>query len=470
MPILDINTSENIGLVGISPQFIYLRTNNTSAEVTTAGYADSARAQGFEFDDEQMALITTTDDGVGLYQVNVSNTGVVTFEDTNGNGGVTLPTKVNHIASFLDVLGQIGDNDGPTLLHEGSIQVGVGTTAGTFISYPGVANKGSFILAATANTGNTNFTLTNSAMGQATVMTIGDPGVSSSGFILKDNPTLQTISTGSLSVTHGNISAGSTTGVLGALYSFPSTALTGALVLSAFPNSGNFLTVISNNPALQSSTISIPDPGQSTADFVITSVAGGNNTTQHITSGNLQVDSGLILAGSDGTRGEFSTFAPTIGKGQLSLKGSDNTGQFDIEITNDVFTLSSVVKIPAIPNANGRFLVSSGTTPFVDGNIPKASGTGGLMIDSGLAFANVQNKTNIKIATTANVGGGGAGPITVALTGLTTSGVVVATVASSSNPVSVLDAIAGTNSFQITFSADPGASCFVNVFVGFAPQ
>jgi hypothetical protein len=470
MAILDINTSETIGLVGVSPQFIYIRTNNTSAEVTTAGYADSAKAQGFEFDDEQMALITTTDDGVGLYQVNISNTGVVTFEDTNGSSGVALPTKVNYIASFLDVLGQIGDNDGPTILHEGSIQAGANSTAGTFISYPGVASKGTLILSATANTGNTNVTITNAVMGQATVMTIPDPGTTSSSFLLTNSSGIQTIATGSLAVTHGNISAGSTTGVLGALFSFPSTALRGSLVLSATANTGNFLTVISNQPMGQQSTISIPDPGQSTADFVITSVVGGNNATQHITSGSLQTDNGFMYAGSDGNAGEFISFPTTIGRGQLSLKASDNTGLFHLDITNDPFTISSTIKIPAIPNANGKFLVSAGTTPFVDGNIPKASGTGGLMIDSGFSASNIQDKTNIKIATTSNIGGGGAGPITVSVTGLTTSSVVVPVIASSTNAVSVSKCIAGTGNFQITFSADPGASCFVNYFAGISAQ
>lgn len=61
----------------------------------------------------------------------------------------------------------------------------------------------------------------------------------------------------------------------------------------------------------------------------------------------------------------------------------------------------------------------------------------------------------------ANVGGSGAGPISVTVAGLMTGNYVSVTLVSSSNPVTVISAIAGSGSFDITFSGDPGASAII---------
>ena len=68
---------------------------------------------------------------------------------------------------------------------------------------------------------------------------------------------------------------------------------------------------------------------------------------------------------------------------------------------------------------------------------------------------------NFITSTGIDVGGAGAGPITVPVEGLTPSGFVNATLVSSTNPVTITSVIAGLNSFAITFSADPGASAII---------
>ena len=73
-----------------------------------------------------------------------------------------------------------------------------------------------------------------------------------------------------------------------------------------------------------------------------------------------------------------------------------------------------------------------------------------------------QAQANIRAGVTGNIGGAGAGPITVTTVGLTTSSIVVATVKTSSNPCSVISTVAGTGNFTVTFSADPGANCTLN--------
>lgn len=61
-----------------------------------------------------------------------------------------------------------------------------------------------------------------------------------------------------------------------------------------------------------------------------------------------------------------------------------------------------------------------------------------------------------------DIGGAGAGPITVSVVGLTTSGYVQAQIISTTNPnITILSVVSGLNSFAITFSADPGASAII---------
>lgn len=79
------------------------------------------------------------------------------------------------------------------------------------------------------------------------------------------------------------------------------------------------------------------------------------------------------------------------------------------------------------------------------------------------------NLNNIIANSTANIGGAGAGPLTINVRGLTVDSVVLATIKSSTNPVSVQKVTAGTNSFDVLLSGDPGASCVLNYIVFIAP-
>lgn len=68
---------------------------------------------------------------------------------------------------------------------------------------------------------------------------------------------------------------------------------------------------------------------------------------------------------------------------------------------------------------------------------------------------------NVITFTSIDVGGAGAGPISVSVPGLSTSGYVNVNLISSSNNVSVQTVTPGANAFDITFSADPGASAII---------
>lgn len=72
------------------------------------------------------------------------------------------------------------------------------------------------------------------------------------------------------------------------------------------------------------------------------------------------------------------------------------------------------------------------------------------------AFANLIEVKGV------NIGGSGAGPINVPVVGLTADGFVNARIISTTNSgITISDVTPGLNSFDITFSADPGASAII---------
>jgi len=88
------------------------------------------------------------------------------------------------------------------------------------------------------------------------------------------------------------------------------------------------------------------------------------------------------------------------------------------------------------------------------------------------ASFNTLNQTfaNFITAQGVNIGGGGAGPIAVTVTGLTSSGYVNANLISTTNPnVTITSVVPQLNGFAITFSADPGASAII-VYQAFTAQ
>ena len=181
MPILSITTSET-GLVSVNPSVIYIQTTDTYAQVTTAGYLTLQKQAGFTFNNQQMALVTTSDDGVVWLTVQVVGS-VVSLISPNVPGETLLPTIANHLIVATDTNGTLANLTG-TAINNGSLQAGLSGTAGTLISYPSTASKGSLILAAVANSGNTNTTISNVAMGQASVVSIPDPGAVTAKFLL----------------------------------------------------------------------------------------------------------------------------------------------------------------------------------------------------------------------------------------------------------------------------------------------
>lgn len=114
-----------------------------------------------------------------------------------------------------------------------------------------------------------------------------------------------TISTGNIDgplVVHGNVQAGDDAEA-GFFVSYPAVANTGFLVFQAVANSGDYIITVSNASMGQAATFSIPDPGASTADFIISAKPAGQSvasSTASATPGTIRALKGL-MTGSNAT-------------------------------------------------------------------------------------------------------------------------------------------------------------------------
>jgi hypothetical protein len=96
------------------------------------------------------------------------------------------PVTVGHLAVFTSTSGNIGQN-AATAINGGNIQAGSSGTAGTLASFPAAATSGSLVLAAVANSGNFNVTLSNLSHGQSTVYSISDAGTATGNLLNKSS-------------------------------------------------------------------------------------------------------------------------------------------------------------------------------------------------------------------------------------------------------------------------------------------
>jgi hypothetical protein len=237
----------------------------------------------------------------------------------------------------LVVTGSIASN-------AGNITSGSSGDAGSFISFPGTAANGTLIVLAVNAGGAFNTTISNSAMGQSSTISIPDPGLANSKFVLTDSATSQTIATGNLNLTlgsitlaagsftasQGNVVAGSS-GHAGTLTSFPATAANGSLIIQAVNAGGAFNTTIASGVMGQSTVYTIPDIGAATGDIVVSTAAVRMKSV-----------GGAAAAGGNAAQSFTDTFCTT---------GSNVIGNWNTQAN-----AASVLKI--VPG-NGSFVVTS---------------------------------------------------------------------------------------------------------------
>lgn len=183
------------------------------------------------------------------------------------------------------------------------------------------------------------------------------------------------------------------------------------------------------------------------------------------------IHSGGISAGLDAVAGTLKSYPSTTASGFLQLSATNNTGgNFNTIITNAAnVAQSQTVSVPDVFGGTGGFICKT-SAALVSGNLLVCTGNNGAVIDSGLNLSNVQNKTNIKAAQVTGLGGLGAGPIGVTAAGCTSSSIVVVSVLASSTLCAVGRVAPGSGNFQLSLTADPGATLTIQYIMFIASQ
>ncbi len=255
MAIQQINTSFT-GQVGIRPNLIRILCDDSFATVTATNYLLSAKNQGFAFNNADMALITYGSTPVTQFFTVSISSGDITLEPVAGE--VTLPVVSGDFAVFTGTAGALDD-----------------------LGYsPSDATKTKVVMASAAVAAN------RIACFADTAGTINDDAATA--------------------INGGNIQAG-LSGTAGHLASFPTTAAKGSLRVVAADNTGDTVTTITNAAMGQATTLTIPDPTQSTGSILVSKVEadpGANLISFDITVGQAALASGgsVTLVPSSGSK------------------------------------------------------------------------------------------------------------------------------------------------------------------------
>jgi hypothetical protein len=274
-----------IGAEGVNPREWAILTDDTFATVTTSGYlTDINNTMNFQTTD--YAQVYTTDLGTIELAINVAANGTVSLVFNSSGGVITYPVTANRIAVFTSTSStstSVGD-DAATAVNGGNIQAGLSGTAGYLASFPATAAKGSLKVSASANTGDTDVTITNAQHGQATVYSIPDCGAATgqinvvTGALVDGNLMKATGTAGKLANAGFNIKSAITAvyGGGGTSNVFTATGITtSSIVTASIVTATNIVSIIRVVPGTNTLTIAFSgDPGaNTTVSWIATNVA-----------------------------------------------------------------------------------------------------------------------------------------------------------------------------------------------------
>lgn len=173
--------------------------------------------------------------------------------------------------------------------------------------------------------------------------------------------------------------------------------------------------------------------------------------------------------------GTYGVFTPDITASVITLNQWENPGDVLLPVVSGDFanfngTTGQIKDAGFSPTDATKTKVVMLNAAPTSAHLAAFTNANGTIGDSGVATTAVQLSANIKAARTANIGGAGAGPISVAVTGLTAASIVTASIQASTNPVEVQKVTATGSGFDILFSGDPGATCTVNYVAFVAAQ
>jgi hypothetical protein len=257
----------------------------------------------------------------GTVVTSTLGTSLVLINQFNSNSNQYEPREIT-VANLI-----AGGSDTPLL------NLGASGTAGTLNIFPATASKGNLQLVATNNTGNTITTITNAAMGQASVVSVPDPGNATAAFVLDHgNQTILGNKTFSGTTQANTLNVGAS-GTVGSLSLFSATASKGSWNFAPVDNTGNTVMTITNAVQGGAHTYTIPDSAAA-ASFLMQNKGTGTEASNAVTINNL---AGVITTSSLTVAGA-ATYVITLTNSYiatgsivlLSIAGGTNTATFNI--------------------------------------------------------------------------------------------------------------------------------------------
>lgn len=239
-------------------------------------------------------------------------------------------------------------------------------------------------------------------------------------------------------------------------YSWNEQSKSGTFGLFTVSSSGGILT-LSEYQSVSGVNATLPTTTGNLAVFSNTSGDISQNAATAVNVGNIQ-------AGNNGNAGHFTSFPAGSNSGSLVLSASSNSGNFATTITNAPMGQATALTIPNPSASAAKMLIAPGA--LVDGNLMQASGTAGLVADSGTPLSALQAKAGIIAKVTGNVAG--TSPINFTEMGVTASSVVIGTLNTATTPVP-FRLTPNTNQITLQFASDPGAAT-VSYVIFLAPQ
>lgn len=211
--------------------------------------------------------------------------------DASAVSNIALPTIANHIATYTNTSGALGE-DAATAINGGNIQAGLSGTAGSLISFPATATTGSLALTAVASSGNFAGVISNASLGQASTWSLADPGAATSKIIqaagsLVSGNFLQNSGTAGLAVDSGlavsNVMSLAASNAMAAGGAIVFTKVNGTEAGNAVTASGvaGVITTSSLTTAAGSAySITWTNTKITATSVVLVSVSGGTNTRE----------------------------------------------------------------------------------------------------------------------------------------------------------------------------------------------
>ena len=416
-------TVSSTGLSSVTPRQVFITTDSSLATVTTAGWLTQQKISPNVLQPTDLIWMTYAFNiatGTGTterFTATISVNGSITLAQYVSPGDVTLPVTSGDLAAFDGTTGKIKDSG-----YSPSAVAGAGRNKVAAVQGATAANK---IMVSTDTAG----TVANNAAG---------------GTAFNDGP----------------IQSGTTNGTArGIVIATSPTSAKGNLQMRGSDNAGNTDTIITNAAFGQESTLTIPDVGGATGNFIMSGTTNilGQSIAGSLTlsTGSFAATTGNVIAGSSGAAGTVESFPATATTGKLTMAGVSNAGNFTVTVSNQSHAQASVHSLPDPGFATANICVNATNSPFVSGDLVKAFGTAGNLIPAGF---------NLRANTTAAYAGGGTSN-TFTATDVSVNSIVVGVILTSTNVVAIAKIVPGAGDMAVTFTADPGANTVINYIV-----